>query len=159
MAVTVGPALSWYDSSAQLSHTSVSINVEFRGLIELIAVMVPTAAEKAMKKYLDDGAKKIHKRLEHRMPIETGAARGSIRVENKGDMARWIGTDYAGSPRHPGFPYPAVLAVGGRYHYRAGPFSGGATAGYHERAAEDSMPDIEAGLSKLAEEVARQLVP
>ena len=165
MPAGLSPIQSWFAGGSlggtpgHLIFTSVKIRVRFEGLTALIATMQPSAVEKPMEKWFKDIGEKVKKHLEHHMPIETGTARSTIRVEKIGAMKTWVGTDWAGGPRHPGFPYPAVLAVGGRYHYRAGPFSGGPTAGYHERAAKDSLPEIEAGLGKLASDIARALVP
>lgn len=159
MPVELGPIATVHTAGGKLASTNVTISVRFEDLNALIATMQPSALEKPMEKWFKDIGEKVKKHLEHHMPIETGTARSTIRVEQQGPMKAWVGTDWAGGPRHPGFPYPAVLAVGGRYHYRAGPFSGGPTAGYHERAAKDSLPEIESGLKTLAADIARALVP
>lgn len=134
---------------------TLGLTVTIEGLDELLRDLEPEELLQPLMEFFHEAGGIVKEKAIHRAPVETGRLRGSIfhKVGGGGSVFS-VSVEVPGSVASPrGFPYPMGLNAMGGYHYRAGPFSGGATAGYWERSLEDATGEVISELDGVAGEI------
>lgn len=135
----------------------ISLEVSIEGMEEMLHKLDPSLLLKPLEKFFDKAGRIIKTKAQHRSPIETGRLSGSIFYKVGGGSSKQsVSIEVPGSvASSKGFPYPSALDTGGRYHYRAGPFSGGATQRWWASSLDDAESEVMNYLNDVVGDIQR----
>lgn len=108
--------------------------------------------------FLTEAMYVVHKDVAENAAVDTGQMRSSLAPGagvtgvDKGTLTATIGTNV----QNLGVSYPSVLDEAPRFHYRAGPHAGDATAGWFSNTTQRTRGDLEGLVKRLADAVRGQ---
>jgi hypothetical protein len=138
----------------------IEYEIEVVGLDEQIMKLnrFDAIAGKHFRRAGEDSIKSLERGWKKDAPVDTGRYRSSITGRVKSvvgaSVVAIVGTNVT-SDR--GFPYPAALESGARYHYRRGPRRGQPTMGRVKRLLKNARGSIQKRFNKAVGKIVKDL--